>query len=51
MVHSLVASADFLMIATSVLNALEDTNMKALESAVGINVEEVGIFSAFYHPD
>ena len=46
-VHSLVASADranLLMIATSVLNALKDTNMKASESAVGTNVEEVGIF-------
>ena len=49
-VHSLVASADranLLMIATSVLNVLKDTNMKASESAVGTDVEEVGIFSAF----
>ena len=46
-VHSLVAGADranLLMIATSVLNALEDTDMKASESAVGTNVEEVGHF-------
>ena len=46
-VHSLVAGADranLLMIATSVLNALEDTNMKVLEYAVRTNVEEVGHF-------
>jgi len=47
-VHSLVIGADgvnLLKIATSVLNALEDTNMEALGSAVGTNVEEVGYFS------
>lgn len=46
-VHSLVASADranLLMVATSVLNALKDTNMEALESAIGTNAEEVGRF-------
>ena len=46
-VHNLVVSADganLLKIATSVSNALEDTNMKALESAAGTNVEEVGYF-------
>ena len=41
-----------LMIATSVLNALKDMNMKALEYAFGTNVEEVGFFfSVFYHTD
>ena len=46
-VHSLVVNAhgaNLLKIATSVLNALEGTNMKALESAVGTNIEEVGYF-------
>lgn len=46
-VHALVVSAggaNLPKIATSVLDALEDTDMKALESAVGANVEEVGDF-------
>jgi len=44
-VHSLVSSADgtnLLKIANKALDALEDTNLEALESAVGTNVGEVG---------
>ena len=44
-VHSLVINADgvnLLKIATTVLKALEDTNVGALESAFGANVKEVG---------
>ena len=44
-VHSLVINADgvnLLKIATTVLKALEDMNVGALESAFGANVKEVG---------
>jgi hypothetical protein len=54
-VYSLVTSADgvnLLKIATTVLKALEDTNVEALESAFGTNVKEVRrAFPAFYHLD
>ena len=46
-VYRLVNSADgatLLKIATMALNALENTNMGVLESAVGTNIEEVGFF-------
>ena len=49
--HHLVATADdanLLKIATTVLNALEDTNMEALESAVGTDLKEVGSLSPHF---
>ena len=55
MVHSLVTSADgvnLLKIATTVLEALEDTNVEALGSALGTNVKEVRrTFPVIYHLD
>ena len=54
-VYSLVTSADgvnLLKIATTVLKALEDTNVEVLESAFGTKVKEVGrTFPAIYHLD
>ena len=54
-VHSLITSADgvnLLKIATTVLEALEDTDVEALGCALGTNVKEVRRnFPAIYHLD
>jgi len=54
-VYGLLTSAggvNLLKIANTVLKALEDTNVEALESAFGTDVKEVRrVFSAFYNLD